>query len=242
MKKTIFALVVIVAVTALVVASFIAGSITARSSDTSGSGEPEAKNPVSPVANDGTDDKTEVNTEMVEKIVFFSPNTGSDDTGNGSQGSPVETKKQAEKIAEGITVGEGEELIYLEYLMTVDVKTQAAAGVFSDAGGVNMIPFTGSTDGYYFKGDIVGTGCDTQKYLPNDGGVLFSARYMLKGTDHTGQSCSIFIENNGMALEKCTPTIITDSRALSDWQNYELRAIVVPVGGGVEVNVYRIHR
>ena len=174
------------------------------------------------------------------KNVFFSPHTGSDETGDATQYSPVETLERAKELAKDMTVADNEELVYLEYLMTVDVKTQNAAGVSSSVGGINMIPFTGSTDGYYFKGDIVGTGCDTQKYAP-DGSVLFSARYLLKGTDFEGKSCSIFIENNGHALELCTPTIITDSAALAEWQEWDLRAIVVPVGGGVAVNVYRIH-
>ena len=176
-----------------------------------------------------------------QKNVFFSPHTGSDDNGNATQGSPVETLKRAKELAKDMTVADDEELVYLEYLMTVNVKTQNAAGVSSNAGGINMIPFTGSTEGYYFKGDIVGTGCDTQKYAP-DGSVMFSARYLLKGTDCDGKSCSIFIENNGPALELCTPTVITDSAALSEWQDWELRAIVVPVAGGVDVNVYRIRK
>lgn len=242
MKKLLTAVIAAAVVIAIAAASFFGGRLSVKPDDKADGEHNRPSEPNPPVSDNNPDDNSEEKTEMAEKIVFFSPNTGSDETGDGSQWSPVKTKEQAEKIAGGITVGNGEELIYLEYMMTVDIKTQAAAGVFSDAGGINMIPFTGSTDGYYFKGDIVGIGCDTQKYLPNDGGVLFSARYMIKGTDYTGQSCSIFIENNGMALEKCTPTVITDSRALADWQNYELRAIVVPVGGGVEVNVYRIHR
>lgn len=238
MKKALIAVIVVV----IAVASFFAGFAVTRIGGKPDNENPAPSNTDEQVQNNDTENDAKAGNEMKEKAVFYSPNTGSDETGNATQASPVKTKEQAEKIAADMTVTEDEELIYLEYMMTVDVKTQNAAGVYSDAGGINMIPFTGSTDGYYFKGDIVGTGCDTQKYLPNDGGVLFSARYMLKGTDYMGQSCSIFIENNGTALDLCTPTIITDSRALADWQNYELRAIVIPVGGGVEVNVYRIHR
>ena len=232
MKKVIIAVIAVV----LLAASFFGGTLVGRAGNDNGNaGDKEIFN-----ADANINKKAE--TEMKQKNVFFSPHTGNDETGDATQWNPVETKDQAKALAKDMTVADDEEIVYLEYMMTVDVKTQAAASVFSDAGGVNMIPFTGSTDSYYFKGDIVGTGCDTQKYLPNDGGVLFSARYMLKGKDYEGQSCSIFIENNGNALETCTPTIITDSRALSDWQNYELRAIVVPNGTGVSVNVYRIHK
>lgn len=245
MKKTILIIVCIAAV----IAAFVAGmtvSAVSNKKDIQGSNvsssdkkNTEDKKESDKSADDAEEEKT---VQKTPKNVFFSPNTGSDLNGNATQWSPVKTLKKAKELAKDIKVGENEELLFLEYMMTVDVKTQNAAGVFSDAGGVNMIPFTGRTDGYYFKGDIVGQGCDTQKYLPNDGGVLFSARYLLKGRDYKGQDCSIFIENNGTALDLCTPTIITDSRALADWQSYEMRAIVVPVDGGVSVNVYRIHR
>lgn len=235
--------VVIIAVAVAVVA-FLLGmlcmSLVGKGSEPAPDVTPDSP-AATPHEGDTPDDSADIgNPEFKEKNVFFSPHTGSDETGDATQYSPVETLERAKDLAKDMTVADNEELVYLEYLMTVDVKTQNAAGVSSSVGGINMIPFTGSTDGYYFKGDIVGTGCDTQKYAP-DGSVLFSARYLLKGTDFEGKSCSIFIENNGHALELCTPTIITDSAALAEWQEWELRAIVVPVGGGVAVNVYRIH-
>lgn len=244
MKKVLAAVLAVV----IVGASFFAGTAVARA-DTKSDSKAEPISKTSTVEKKTEDKKDadepeneEEEKELKPKNVFFSPNTGNDSTGDASMYSPVKTLKKAKELAKKMTVAEDEELVYLEYMMTVNVKTQEAAGVFSDAGGVNMIPFTGSTKSYYFNGDIVGTGCDTQKYLPNDGGVLFSARYMLKGKDYKGQECSIFIENNGTALDLCTPTVITDSRALSDWQEYELRSIVVPVAGGVDVNVFRIHK
>lgn len=237
MKKAIAAAVLVIAI----VAAFFAGTALGKAGKDDSGSTPKSG------SNNGVQNKAENEDEVSDEViktpknVFFSPNTG-DDNNDASQWSPVKTKKQAEAIAKDIVLGKNEEIVILEYLMTVDVKTQEAAGVFSEAGGINMIPFTGSADGYYFKGEIVGLGCDTQKYLPNDGGVLFSARYMLKGKDYKGQDCSVFIENNGSALELCTPTIITDSRALSEWQSWDLKTIVVPVGGGVSVNVYRIHK
>ncbi len=238
MKKAIIAIVAVLAAAAC----FFAGTVAARASEGGSQNGADQKEPPKSGAAAAEDVITEEEEPVMKPHnVFFSPNTGSDERGDASQWNPVKTKEKAEELAKNITLAEDEEIVLLEYMMTVDVKTQAAAGVFSDAGGVNMIPFTGSADGYYFKGDIVGTGCDTQKYAPNDGGVMFSARYMLKGKDYTGQSCSIFIENNGPALDLCVPTVITDSKALADWQDYDLRAIVVPVDGGVSVNVYRIH-
>lgn len=168
--------------------------------------------------------------------VFFSPKTGSDETGDGSQNKPFETKEKAISHSELMLINPDEEIVILEFLMSVDVKTQNGYGVSN----VFMIPFTGSSQGYYFNGEIVGTGCDTQKY--GMGSPVFSARYMLKGKDYTGKECSIFIENEGDALDKCTPTIITDSIALSQWQSYNLRSIVTPIGTGVIVDIYRIHQ
>ena len=172
--------------------------------------------------------------------IIYSPHTGSE-SGNGSLESPLETREQADELAAKTEISDGQEIVILEYLMTVDVTLQGSAGVSSEKGGINMLPFTGSADSYYFKGTMPVQGCDTQKYAP-DGSVMFSARYILKGTDCDGKPCSIFIENNGPALDLCTPTVITDSEALADLETAELRAIVVPVGGGVDVNVYKIHR
>lgn len=183
---------------------------------------------------DGMEASDSVSGAALEKV-FYSPHTGSDEKGDGSQASPLMTREaaldRARELKDGVEV--------LEYLMSVDVYTQQGYGVSSSAGTVNMIPFTGSSQGYYFTGEIQGTGCDTQKWGIS-GSPAFSARYLLKGKDYTGRECSIFIENNGDALDMCTPTIITDSEALSHWQTESLRTIVTPTGSGVRVDCYRI--
>lgn len=187
-----------------------------------------------------SEDNKQAEPENTAVNVFFSPHTGSDETGDGSQQNPFETEEKAKAHADTLELKENEEAVILEFLMSVEVHTQAGYGVSSDAGTINMIPFTGSSDGYYFKGEIVGTGCDTQKFGV-EGCPAFSARYLLKGTDYRGKECSIFIENNGDSLDKCTPTIITDSLGLSKWQTANLRTIVTPVGYGVIVDCYEIH-
>lgn len=239
MKKSILAVVtVVVALVFFAVGFFVSSALKPN----------EAAENVTAVRNEqkndaekdqNTEKEEEKVSEKVPKNVFFSPYTGSDD-GNGEMYSPAKTLEQAQKIGESLTLGENEELVILEYMMTVNVKITGSEGTSSSAGGVNMIFFGGSADSYYFKGDVVGTGCDTQKYPP-EGGAIFSARYMLRGKDCDGKNCSIFIENNGTSLDLCTPTVITDSAALSDWQSWNMRTIVVPVDGGVDVNVYRIH-
>ncbi len=233
MKKALLVICVIV----LMAVSFVAGWLIPVG------GEDNSPNTVGPDHNaENTQNENNVEDAPADgavRNVFFSPKTGSDETGDGSQWAPFATLEKAKEHAKTLTLGENETVCCLEFLMSVDIKTTDAAGVFSSAGGINMIPFTGSTDGAYFSGEIVGTGYDTQKY--DMGSPVFSARYLIKGKDYTGQSCSIFIENNGDALDKCTPTVITDSAALSEWQTYDLRTIVTPVGGGVVVDMYRIH-
>lgn len=233
----ILAIVLLIAA-AVAVSTFSAWKIMELKS--SGSTAPE---PVTAeVTGNNVKNKTEEEkvTQKTPKNVYFSPFTGSDTNSGTEIGSPVETEKKAREIANGLTLSENEEAVILEYLMTVDVRTMQAYGVTSPtSGGINMIPFTGSTEGHWFTGEIQGQGCDTQKYPP-EGGAMFSARYLLKGTDCDGKSCSVFIENNGPALELCTPTVVTDSAALADWEKWDLRAIVVPKNGGVDVNVFRI--
>ncbi len=187
-----------------------------------------------------SEDNKQAKPEKTAVNVFFSPHTGSDEDGDGSQQKPFASEEKALEHAGSLELKESEEAVILEFLMSVEVHTQQAYGVSSDAGTINMIPFTGSSDGYYFKGEIVGSGCDTQKFGV-EGCPAFSARYLLKGTDYRGKECSIFIENNGDSLDKCTPTIITDSLGLSEWQTANLRTIVTPVSYGVIVDCYEIH-
>lgn len=81
-----------------------------------------------------------------------------------------------------------------ELLLEIQVSCNEPYSVKGRSTTVVMIPFTGTTDGTYFKGKTVGTGVDTQK-IGTDGSFLLSARYMLEGTDAEGNACRIFIEN-----------------------------------------------
>lgn len=183
----------------------------------------------------------EENADKAAVNLFFSPYTGSDETGDGSQFSPFKTQTQAEKAAQTLIIQENEKLYILEYLMEIEVRLQQAHSIRSkqDNGRIIMIPFTCKADSYYFKGESVGPCCDTQKWgIP--GSPAFSARYMLRGTDFQGQECSIFIENNGNDMSRCVPTIITDSQGLSEWETAKKRAIVLPNGTGVTVYCYKI--
>ena len=123
-------------------------------------------------------------------------------------------------------------------VLTIDVKCKEAYGVKGQHLDVVMIPFTGTADGPYFRGEIIGTGVDTQK-IPHGKNAFLSARYMLEGQDFKGQKCRIFIENQGEDLNCCTPIIVTDSQALSELEDALLKAVVKPVKDGVIVNIYK---
>ena len=124
-----------------------------------------------------------------------------------------------------------------ELLLSVRVKCLDAPEVQGHKMKVVMIPFTGTGYGEYFNGEIIGTGCDTQKITP-DGAVL-SARYMLEGTDREGEKCRVFIENSLHDEKGWHPVIVTDSAYLADWATTDLTATVDPAPEGVLVRIYR---
>lgn len=83
-------------------------------------------------------------------------------------------------------------------ILTLMVQTRPEATVEMDTGSgyVKMIPFSGTVDGEFFQGIIEPCGVDTQ--VTNAAGVRhMSARYMLTGKDMSGNSCHIYVENDG---------------------------------------------
>ncbi len=125
-----------------------------------------------------------------------------------------------------------------ELLMEIRVECGEAASVRGQETTIVMIPFTGTTEGPYFKGKTVGTGVDTQR-IGKDGIARLSARYMLEGQDAAGNACRIFIENEGNGQEGFTPRIVTDSPLLKGWETEELSAAVDGIPGGVLVKIFR---
>lgn len=92
------------------------------------------------------------------------------------------------------------------------------------AGEVVSIPFGGTVAGEIFNGVVCPGGVDTQRV--NLSGIRhMSARYVLEGTDSSGEHCHIFVENNGWFDEsgkpevpfKTVPTFVTDSKALAPY-------------------------
>ena len=125
----------------------------------------------------------------------------------------------------------------MRLLMTIHVIITGDCSVNNGTKGVVMLPFTGSAEGDFFTGEIIGTGVDTQK-IEKDQLVSLSARYMLEGKDYMGKECKIFIENNGSSLDNCIPTLVTDSEALAAWQQADLVSRVMPAEKGVTVQIW----
>lgn len=121
-------------------------------------------------------------------------------------------------------------------ILTVNVTTYPAQGVEGSLAGVVMIPFSAEAVGDYFTGRTIFNGTDTQ--ISKDGKFSLSARYLLEGTDCAGARCRLFIENVGASLDRCTPTIITDSRELAFLETAKLSSTVECVENGVIVRIF----
>lgn len=125
-----------------------------------------------------------------------------------------------------------------EPILVIDVKCGETYSVSGSEKDIVMIHFSGTSQSPFFSGIILGTGVDTQKISKGEAAFL-SARYMLEGEDFTKQKCRIFIENQGIDMNNCKPTIVTDSKALAELESISLRSVVVPADGGVIVKIYK---
>lgn len=121
-------------------------------------------------------------------------------------------------------------------ILTVNVTTYPAQGVEGSHAGAVMIPFSAEAVGDYFTGKTILNGTDTQ--ISKDGKCSLSARYLLEGTDCAGVRCRLFVENVGTSLDRCTPTIITDSRELAFLETAKLSSTVECVENGVIVRIF----
>lgn len=116
-------------------------------------------------------------------------------------------------------------------VLRVYVNVTGCHEVVSDKQTVRMLPFTGTCEGPFFKGNILSGGVDTQKVDETGVGTL-SARYMIEGVDCEGNECRLFIENTARLGESITtPTIITDSPALKWLETADLSGHMADVNG-----------
>ncbi|MEY8746040.1 DUF3237 family protein [Paenibacillus tundrae] len=136
----------------------------------------------------------------------------------------------------------------LEEVFTVHVKILETFELRnSEDDSVVMITFTGDVTGKYFEGIVLNGGVDTQVIGKGGDRHSLSARYMLQGEDFTGQSCEIYIENNGninkklkSSLFRTSPTIITNSTALSFLNSDILVGEGKATDTGLDIIVYRV--
>ena len=126
----------------------------------------------------------------------------------------------------------------MEQLLEISVICRDPIRVTGGSAEKVMIPFEGTAEGKLFSGKIIGPGVDTQN-ISKDGKAVLSARYMLEGTDKSGQACRIFIENQGSFDTGFQPMIVTDSALLAPWETMPLSATVESAPGGVLVRVFR---
>ncbi len=120
-------------------------------------------------------------------------------------------------------------------VLSVHVKIDQCFEVKSEAGSVNMINFHGTAESDFFNGVILPGGVDTQSQFAGCDWSL-SARYILEGTDKNGQTCRIFIENNGHFIDGeivTEPRILTDNPELAWLEKAELVGRVVGEEGGI---------
>lgn len=123
-----------------------------------------------------------------------------------------------------------------ELIVTINVTTYDSQMLDGRNSRVVMIPFSCEAEGNYFNGKSVADGVDTQ--ITSANGFSLSARYMLEGTDRSGNPCRLFIENNGTSLDNCIPKIYTDSYELAFLEKAKLTADVECVENGVVVKIY----
>jgi hypothetical protein len=135
----------------------------------------------------------------------------------------------------------------LQEVLTVHVQLEKTTELKSDDGdSVVMISFKGDVTGKYFEGKILDGGIDTQIIGKFGDRHTLSARYMLEGTDYTGETCKMYIENNGNANPKLkdalfitSPKIITNSKALSFLNDGVLVAKGLSTETGLDIKIYK---
>ena len=129
----------------------------------------------------------------------------------------------------------------------VNIDPAQVSQLKGPGGEVIMIPFSGDVRGELFNGRVLSGGVDTQTV--NQNGVRhMSARYMLEGVDNKGESCKIYIDNNGWFIGemsmpfKTIPTFLTDSKNLSPYlHSNRFRTEGHPRQGGVTIKVFEIN-
>ncbi len=115
-------------------------------------------------------------------------------------------------------------------------------------GAVSFIPFTATVESELFCGKTLPGACDVQVENPA-GSRNMCAKYMFKGTDCEGNSCYLFVENNGYLAEvmrndpffHAYPRFMTDSPVLGEYLSQQrFRSEVQGRDWGVEIRIYDV--
>lgn len=111
-----------------------------------------------------------------------------------------------------------------EEILTINVTLEKSSIRHEGKYNIMTIPFHGSADSKWFKGEIQPGASDVQRRKLWKT-VRFCADYTIAGEDYTGKKCFIHIVNvNEGAGWK--PTVTTDSEALSFLNNGDCRAVL----------------
>lgn len=126
--------------------------------------------------------------------------------------------------------------LYTTKIMTVTVNDTDSYFVDGNTCYVNMQYFTGSAEGEYFNGTVLKESTVVTKEYKEDKETQYCARYILKGTDASGSSCSMYIEDNGIKDEAgnlvSKPVIVTDSKELAWIETADIQGRVTDNGNG----------
>ncbi len=125
----------------------------------------------------------------------------------------------------------------MKEIMTLQIRLLDTYEVASDQVKIVQIPFEGTAEGAYFRGEILSGAVDTQTVFPDGTGRL-SARYTLRGIDPEGKSCMLYIENTAeLGSEETHPTVVTDSPALAFLMEAELIGNLRVTEDGVTITI-----
>lgn len=129
--------------------------------------------------------------------------------------------------------------VYTEKVMSIEVTDKDLYYVEGNTCTVDMQYFEGSVSGDYINGDISSQGTTVFKEYKDDNRVEYCARYIINGTDSSGSSCKVFIEDNGTREEAGNltgkPVIITGSKDLAWLETADLQSRVTDNGNGKKV-------
>ena len=128
----------------------------------------------------------------------------------------------------------------------IEVDESAVSELRCASGAVAMIPFRGRVESALFTGEILPGGVDVQ--IENAAGLRnMCAKYMFRGTDCAGQSCCLFVENNGWLngtekpgeVLRAYPRLMTDSKTLGEYfSQARFRSEVRAEASGLEIWIY----